>query len=95
MSDHILGEVIAELDRYEFGGITDDVKHQVIRDLVAQNKQLRRESKALGSFVHAFEDDFVMGETIVDKPNRRWGVLEDLYWEAKTAVAPEKDSENS
>jgi hypothetical protein len=46
---HLVGEVIAELDHTEFSGISDYVKHQVIRELVARNKELEEELSTLSS----------------------------------------------
>lgn len=97
----IIGEVMSELTYLEFSGISDYVKLGVIRDLVAHNKQLEAEDRAirnlkktetaLQSFVDAFEGDFVMSKCIVDSPSKRWSPIEDLYWEAKEALEQQKD----
>ncbi len=42
----ILPKLFAEMDYYEFGGITDAVKHQVLREAVEQVEQLERSNKA-------------------------------------------------
>jgi hypothetical protein len=51
-----VGEVLAELDHTDYSGISDYVTHQVIRELVARNKQLEDEFSPEGTPLHRVKE---------------------------------------